>query len=167
MLQWQSENEIDFSHYDIQRSADGIRFSPIGAIPGKGLSGKQDYTYTDRDPWRNISGKIFYRLQLVDKNGEQVYSKILSFDLEKNSQTLTTFPNPTVQYLTMTFDHTGEGNTTINIIDVNGRIVKNKTQHTNSGKASLTIDVSELVPAVYFVSVITESGVIRQKFIKN
>jgi biopolymer transport protein ExbD len=66
MLNWLSVNEEDFSHFVIQKSTDGKRFSDIAIVFTRG---DQDvdagYVYKDR---KIISrtGYLFYRLVMVD-----------------------------------------------------------------------------------------------------
>jgi hypothetical protein len=166
-LQWKTEQEINFSHYNIQRSFDGINFTSIEKINGKGSSGINDYRWSDNDLKNQRVKKVFYRLQLMDKDGSFTYSKILRFDLNETTSSLTTFPNPAVHSLNLSFNQDKAGKVIFNITDMKGTIVKRQTENITAGRASIIIDVSKLAPAAYLLSVINTEGTALQKFIKQ
>ena len=165
-LQWQSEQETAFSHFNIQRSVDGINFTTIGHISGNGNSGRSNYNYTDND-LQSTSLKVFYRLQMVDKDGRFNYSKVLVFDLKQTTTTFTAFPNPVVHSLNVSFTQEITGKVVISITDMKGVTIKRQTQNIGAGRASTNIDVSNLAPATYIISLINDSGTTQQKFIKQ
>ena len=168
-LQWQSEQETNFSHFTIQRSFDGINFTALGNINGSGNNSRNDYTYHDNDlkNQRQVQ-KVFYRLQLMDKDGSFSYSKILRFDLKQTAATnIIVFPNPAVHSLNISFAQGKPGKVTISITNMKGMTVKNKTENMRAGRASLNIDVSMLSSATYIISVINADGTTQQKFIKQ
>ncbi len=165
-LQWQSEQETAFSHFNIQRSVDGINFTTIGNISGNGNSRRSNYIYTDND-LQNPNLKVFYRLQMVDKDGRFNYSKVLVFDLKQTTTTFTAFPNPAVHSLQVSFTQEKTGNVIISITDMKGVTIKKQTQNIAAGRFSTNIDVSNLAPATYIISLINDKGTVQQKFIKQ
>ncbi|HMK25824.1 MAG TPA: kelch repeat-containing protein [Chitinophagaceae bacterium] len=167
-LQWQSEQETDFSHFNIQRSFDGMGFVTVGKVNCAGTSNKNDYNYTDNDLRNRPAQKVFYRLQLMDKNGHFTYSKILRFDWKQNATSITVFPNPAVNSLNLSFTHAKQGMVMINITDMKGVVVKKQTENLSAGRISLQIDVSTLPSAGYLISVTNgEGAATQQKFIKQ
>jgi Secretion system C-terminal sorting domain/Kelch motif/Galactose oxidase, central domain len=166
-LKWQAEQEIDFSHFVIQRSFDGSNFTSIGNINGTGNSNRNNYSYNDNDLKNRQVQNVFYRLQLIDKDGSFTYSKILRFDLKHNVPSITTFPNPATNSLNLSFTQNKPGKVTISIIDMKGTIVKKQTENILAGRVSVTIDVSTLVPATYTIIVLNQDGTTLQKFIKH
>ena len=167
-LKWQSEQETDFSHFNVQRSFDGNSFSTIGNVVGAGNSNKNDYFYPDNDLMNRPGQKVFYRLQLMDKNGHFTYSKVLRFDWKQTGPSITVFPNPTVNSLNLSFNQAKQGMVMINITDMKGVVVKKQTETLSAGRISLQIDVSILPPAGYLISVINGEGTaVQEKFIKQ
>lgn len=166
-LKWQSEQETGFSHFNIQRSFDGTNFTSIGNINGSGNSNRNNYSYNDNDLKNRQVQNVFYRLQLMDKNGSFTYSKILRFDLNLTIPTITTFPNPATHSLNLSFTQNKPGKVIISITDMKGIIVKKQTENIIAGRVSLTIDVSTLAPATYIIAVINQDGTTLQKFIKH
>lgn len=166
-LQWQTEQETNFSHFNIQRSFDGINFTTVGNVNVAGNNNRNDYNYYDNDLRNRQEQKVFYRLQLMDKDGHFTYSKILRFDLKQMAATITTFPNPAVNSLNLSFDQWKPGKAMINITDMKGVTVKKQSENISTGRTSINIDVSTLSSATYIISVINADGTSQQKFIKQ
>lgn len=91
LLNWEVANLLHFSHYDIQRSTDGYTFEKIKQIPTADVS---HYSYLDESP---PGGTLYYRLKLVDLDGQFDYSPIKSLQFDKTEITL--FPNPVQEVL--------------------------------------------------------------------
>ena len=69
-VSWVTANEINTVYFNIQRSVDGNNFWTIGIVNAKGASG---YKYIDNT---NLTGVVYYRLEIVDKNGSKTYSEV-------------------------------------------------------------------------------------------
>ncbi len=91
-LKWATESEIDNSHFDIEKSTDGVRFEAFGTVEGVGTTNETNiYNFNDNNP---ANGLNYYRLKQVDFNGEYEYSKIISVDVDNNGSDISVFPNP-------------------------------------------------------------------------
>ncbi len=166
-LQWQTETETDFNYFSVQRSFDGINFTESGVVYGKGGTGRNDYTFTDHSLKNRLEQVVYYRLKLVDQDGRFNYSKILRFDRKPNSPVLSLFPNPATQTISLSFDQGNASKTLINITDMKGSIVKTQTVALAAGRNSLTVEVSTLSAGLYVITIVSDTGVIQQKFIKQ
>jgi hypothetical protein len=73
-LKWSTAQENNSSHFEIEKSADGISFNVIGTVQAAGNSNAlSEYSYTDVDP-----GAInYYRLRQVDLDNRATYSKTI------------------------------------------------------------------------------------------
>jgi ELWxxDGT repeat protein len=79
LLQWQTLQEVNASHFSVQRSMDAIQFETIGTVLANGNSNRQhQYAFTDKKVVTPPGGIIYYRLQMNDKDGEKEYSKVVS-----------------------------------------------------------------------------------------
>src|ERR1700761_7277878 len=80
LLKWTTTDAINFDHFVVQRSTDGSLFQDINTVAaasGDSLA-HHDYTYTDQDNW---SGPLYYRLEMVDRDGQTSFSNIMSISL--------------------------------------------------------------------------------------
>ncbi|MBI5856094.1 MAG: T9SS type A sorting domain-containing protein [Sphingobacteriales bacterium] len=167
MLQWQTERETNFSHFNIQRSFDGINYTTIGSVNGAGNSYRNNYNWND-DSLKNIQWqKVFYRLQLMSKGGDFSYSKTVMFDKRPKATILTIFPNPVVSSLNLSFVQNKAGNVVINVTDIRGITVMKQTETVNAGRVSLSIDLGTLPAAAYLVFVTNGEFIAQRKLIKQ
>ncbi|MGZ3849531.1 MAG: hypothetical protein ACXVMS_08650 [Flavisolibacter sp.] len=77
-----SENESAHS-FTLEQSRDGRIFSPVRTLRATLKRGEESYGLTD--PLQ--TGKVFYRLKMVDRQDHEQYSAILSFDGGKEGLT--------------------------------------------------------------------------------
>lgn len=79
-LHWGTKHEIGNDFFEIQRSIDGNHFVTIGKVNGSGNSiAPVTYHYSDDQVSKEI---YFYRLKLVDFNGDWGYSDIINIATE-------------------------------------------------------------------------------------
>ena len=78
-LEWTASDAYQFSHFDIERSTDGIHFESIGkrSVPPS-ASGDILYSFTDTDA---DIGANYYRLKMVDLDGKIAYSRLISIHI--------------------------------------------------------------------------------------
>ncbi|NBB22284.1 T9SS type A sorting domain-containing protein [Runella sp. CRIBMP] len=97
-LTWQTGEEINNSHFEIERSSNAQNFEAIGRIMGTGNStAKQIYSYVDVSPKIGLN---YYRLKQVDLDGQFEYSRIVSARLT-GFGLFKAYPNPVVEILTI------------------------------------------------------------------
>ncbi len=92
-LFWSSAIETNFNGYEIQRSRDGIAFEKIAFEKGQNTAGvATEYSFLDENPWM---GRSFYRLAMLDMNGQRAYSDIVRFQKGGlDNAVLVLAPNP-------------------------------------------------------------------------
>lgn len=85
-LYWTTATEINSSHFIIQRSNDAVHFSNIGTQAAAGNSQVPlNYDFLDKQP---LKGNSFYRLQLVDKDGQLEYSRMINVHIDDEKTVL-------------------------------------------------------------------------------
>ena len=75
LLEWTTEQEINFQWFEIERSLDGVNFTKAGVVYGRGGITRNAYSYTDINAIDN-GYVIYYRLKMVDKDGLYKYSSV-------------------------------------------------------------------------------------------
>jgi hypothetical protein len=74
------------------------------------------------------------------------------------------YPNPTTTSLTLKVEHFSLTNLTYQLFDMNGKLLHNSKIESNE----LGIDMSRLVPAIYYLKISEENREIKTfKIIKN
>jgi hypothetical protein len=90
-LSWSTSSESNTSYFAIERSVDGRVWNKIGDEPATGEStGLKNYTYSDVRPF---SGKNYYRLRTIDRDGTFALSRIEQVTFSGEG-TLVLYPNP-------------------------------------------------------------------------
>ena len=69
VIEWATGSEENFSHFDIQKTYDGMMFETIGSVSSKGDN--SNYSFEDAS-----KGEVYYRIKMVDLNGDIKYSDI-------------------------------------------------------------------------------------------
>jgi hypothetical protein len=73
-LNWFTLTEINSSHFELERSKDGVLFEKIAQTPAASNSNsRRDYAYMDAQPFANLN---YYRIKQVDRDGRSAYSTI-------------------------------------------------------------------------------------------
>ena len=112
-----------------------------------------------------FSGKNYYQLKQVDKDGKYTYSKIIII-FYSDALPMQLSPNPAINKITVslsTAQHTP--NATLQIRSLAGNMVRQIP--VNSFFESIPVDVSTLSKGTYIVSLLYNGTTLNQKFIKQ
>ena len=155
-VNWQTTNEINTSHFIVQRSASGTNFNNIGRVEAKNTSSTHDYSLTDASP---VEGVNFYRLQMVDIDGKTTYNPIIKIVFTGKNE-LQVFPNPAKNIITVSgLQNKG----TIRIIAADGKAVKQLS--TKAG--NMLVDIGTLAKGIYILQYSNENKTEQIKIIKQ
>lgn len=167
-LDWTTSNEINTSHFIIERSIDAINFSKIGEVKAAGSSSFNiNYYYVDHLSIAFNSPKIYYRLQLVDKDGSYKNSQVLSVHLTSTPLQFTFSPNPVQQQLNVMIAGGSAKNMAIRIVDVNGNTVYQQGLSNRVDFYQQSINIEKLQKGLYYIQILTENITLSKKFLKQ
>jgi hypothetical protein len=143
LLYWNTAYEINTRSFIIEQSSDGINFTTLATLPAKDET-SNSYTY-------NVginSSTNYYRLKIVDNAGQYTYSSIITIkNSENDTKGIVVFPNPGNSWMNIKVLVTSLINTSARIINDAGIEVKDFIIQDNLQ----TIDVSSLLPGVYYI----------------
>lgn len=160
-INWITGSEINNSHFDIERSEDGIEFSKIGETKSKGNSSvNTNYSYTDNSP---LQGTNYYRLKQWDFDGKFQYSKIISIEIKNNKSIVSIYPNPAKGNITFQSSTTKSYNRTIEIIDITGKKVAAVNLLPNQN--TINLNIQNLVNGIYVVRLIDNAACSFEKLV--
>ncbi len=144
LLKWTATNAVNFDHYVIQRSTDGQTFQDAGKIVTSVTSGTtQDYSFTDVF---NYDGTIYYRLEMVDKDGSTNYSNIISI-VRQTAKTARIYPTIVENNNLFVETPTVIRQARLELFDMSGRKLQEKDWSALEGRTQVTIGNGSTLPA--------------------
>jgi len=99
-LNWATSSEINSKSFEILRSTDAVHFDNIGRVDAAGNSSvERKYIYDDVNAFNAGSDVLYYRLQIIDKDGKSKYSEVLQVKLKGAVTELKIYPNPSSTFV--------------------------------------------------------------------
>ena len=162
-LNFSTSHEQNTAFFDIERSADGNVFAPVGAVAAQAAAVdngvmEKDYLFYDTKPLSSIN---YYRLKMVDGDGSFRYSQVVAVAFDKGYG-LAVFPNPAKQVLNVQL-LAPRGQVLLELHDAAGRMVTTVRLQSDGGMLTTAIDISGLAPGLYYV----HAGNQKMSFIKQ
>lgn len=154
-LDWEVENEVNFSHYEVERKTGAASsYNDIATEAVKASTGKSTYHYID-----NINSlsddAVFYRLKMVDVDGKYKYSNVIMVRKDqKPIKGITINPNPLSagDAGTVRFESAISGLATFRVMDMTGRVVLQQQNKVNEGVNSIPVNnLNSLQPGIYVI----------------
>ncbi|WP_218029039.1 Ig-like domain-containing protein [Segetibacter aerophilus] len=166
-LKWKVENEEEVKNYVLERSRDGVNFSPIDQFLPK-YTPSSTYSYDD-DISSYSTDVVYYRVQEITKNGQKSYSKIISFKkTQKEAITIKVYPNPVVSGFSITISSTENQHADISILDGAGKLVMERNAELVKGDNTIRISETSKMPSgLYMVVIAIKKAVYFEKLIKQ
>lgn len=168
VINWTTSNESSISSFVAEQSFDNVYFMPIGSVNATGYNGIFHYNINATQ----ASGKSYYRLKIINKDGSVSYSKALEcLNTCKDPEYMKVYPNPVTSYdrLFVKFGTTYRGNTTIRIFNAIGQKILEDHFIVSNADNLVPVEVRRFASGTYFISLLTEKGKLigsAQKFIK-
>jgi len=165
-LTWSTLQESNSSHFDIERSSDGVNFTAIGKTDAKGVSDKQtNYAFNDI---RVNPGTNYYRLKLVDKDGLYQYSNVVALSVSiKGTNVTGIYPNPFTDKVNIAVSSEVNTQASISLFDNAGKLLAKQVSTINKGANNVVLqNLDNLARGFYIIKVQVGDVVTTQKLIK-
>jgi hypothetical protein len=169
-LNWSATEAVNFSHFEVERSTDGMSFSAIGTLTlqqtGNGIT---FYNFTDAGILNATSyNLLYYRLKLADINGHADYSKMVSVAINQNREALiSVYPT---RFNTEIFIKTGimtPGKINLSLSDAWGRVVRSINVFLLPGANTIPFSTPAQLPkGNYMLRVLINDKITTFKLIK-
>ncbi|RYY44080.1 MAG: T9SS type A sorting domain-containing protein, partial [Chitinophagaceae bacterium] len=165
VLNWRVENEINLSRYEIERGSTPNSFTRIGVVNAFNLASAA-YQFNDE---QSIGTMVFYRLKMIDINGEYRYSNIIQLERAAISKDkiISISPNPFQSHITVQYQSRANQSLGLQLFDSKGRLVKQFSLNVVEGVNQLHIEASALAAGTYILHLKTARGTIHQKIVKE
>ena len=168
VLNWETENEVNFSHYEVERKTEsGADYIIVDSKQANGNAGRSAYTSSD-----NISsltdGVVYYRLRMVDVDGKFKYSNVIMVRKEKKTITgISLSPNPVISTANATVRFEAASNAVVNlrVMDMAGRQVLAQQNNVTGGTNSIQVNnLNRLQPGLYIIQLVNGNELSSFKF---
>jgi len=165
LLQWTTATEQNVSHFEIQRGIDGTVFAPIGNVTATGNSRlPENYEYTDPSPG---TGKVYYRLKMIDLDGSATYSKIASVYINPPPMIATVSPNPFTDAINMSLQLEQPQQLHIRLLDFTGKEMLAIPFYGQKGMNTVQIpQLGRLAGGLYILQLLTAGQEMQFKLVK-
>lgn len=164
-LAWQTSDEVNTAYFNVERSMDATHFNAVGKVDATNINTViNNYNYAD-----NITGitapAIYYRLQMIDIDGNFQYSKIIPITISEANTGIQIFPNPASEFVTIgTTNPQDLSGAVLKIVDMAGRIT---IQQNLASDLSQQINIEALAKGIYILHINKHTGSENYKLIKQ
>lgn len=158
LCRWATASETNNDYFDLERSTDGDVFKSIQRVEGFGVGSTTEtryYSYLDGEVCKGI---VYYRLKQVDIDGHFSYSDVIAVNCNKSNTDVAVYPNPANFSITYTFFEETDGNVTMEVLDMVGKIVLQETHDVKRGYNTIESSVNNLSTGVYYLKLIRPDG---------
>lgn len=165
MLAWESEQELDLQHYEIEQQGiePGLWINK-GVVPARKINLASKYNFTDIPLVNNLAYGL-YRLKMVDTDGQLSYSNTIRINNKLSAAALSIATNPVsggmLQYVITGIPTNKRAN--VSIIDYTGRVVMRTTASTLTTNR---ISIGNLAAGMYRLVVQADGDILQQGFTK-
>ena len=158
-IKWETANEINITHYEIEKSTDGIHFSSICSVSSaKYLS--DSYKYID---YGGSNQSCYYRIAGVEKSENKMYSSILFVKEVTDNGSFNIFPNPvfgTSMYLQL--KNVATENYQIRVFNSVGQLVTIHSILHSGGNADIKFQLNNWSKGCYRVIISNKNSIVAQ-----
>lgn len=169
-LNWTISNEFNYYGFEIQKKYHGGQFQTIAFINKQNNSASRvNYFYTDKDI--KLS-KIYYRLKIIDLNGNENYSQEVTVNLHSDDDFILyqNYPNPFNSQTIFSWHSSVDSHTSLLIYDVLGNeVITLVNEYKTAGIHKINFDASTISnnfsSGIYFLKLKTDSYQKQIKFV--
>lgn len=153
-LNWESASEINFSRYIVEYGTDGRNYQQLTEVAAKGDNNRYQATHIP-----GVSGKYYYRLKLVDADGQFEYSRIVTVDFENATSKFSVFPNPVQkgEHIHISIYSSTSQQAQMNIINNSGQKICTVPVSLQQGVNTIDYNTSNIAAGSYYI-LISGSG---------
>ena len=142
LLNWITGSEMNSSHFNVQRSTDGLAFASIGVVTAQGSTSTiSHYEFVDPQP---ASGVNYYRLEQVDLDGTSKLSEVEAVVFRRTLSTGSPYPNPTMDQIYLDLVVGSDPDVLITTLDASGRMVRTERVRFAAGEQRYQSSVAGL-----------------------
>lgn len=148
-LRWNTINEVNCSHFVVQKSLDGSSFRNMMTVSAFNNNAANEYTCLDAQP---NTGDNYYRLKMVDLDGKSTYSIVIKIEFG-NERKLVVAPNPATDNVIISGNDQIKS---IRLFDMAGKLSKQIAPNSAN-----RYSIKGMSKGTYIVQLITTNGTVQ------
>ncbi len=163
-IMWTTASEINNDYQTVVKSYNGKRgWTEVETVKGSAKSTETKYyEVMDENPY----GVTYYRLRSVDLDGSVEFSGVVSVT-RKGDKRFVVSPNPTSDMINIETSLIQDGNVSITIVDLAGKLLHSETVTMDAGANIYSYDMSSLSTGMYMLSVRTDTDTYIERIVKQ
>ncbi|HYJ38287.1 MAG TPA: T9SS type A sorting domain-containing protein [Chitinophagaceae bacterium] len=165
-LHWSTTANKSTAYFQIERSLDNLSFNQIGELKRQGEQETGSYSFRDTiSILRRLP--VFYRLKIIDVNGNYSYSKVVALSSVPDAPTrFIITPNPVQSQAQLLFVSSDIANLKIEVFNNSGRLVHSVSRHVNIGTSIISFPEAQSWPnGIYLIRAMVGETALTQKMI--
>jgi hypothetical protein len=162
-LQWRIANQTNTKAIEVECSDDGLFYYKITSP----LLNKNGY-YSFKDVTMHNSTMVYYRIKVIQKNGDFQYSNILKFNINNTSAVIKSVEfNTTTNLITIKTNLDKTSVINFQLISLTGSTIFNKKIALQAGLSDISFDAPfSAANGVYILKLVCDNDMWIQKIIK-
>ena len=141
LIQWATSEEINASHFELERSSNAVYYTNIKTIEAAGYSKNVNaYEYQEE---LLAPGTYYYRIKQVDLDGKFTYSRAVSTKIDEN-ESIRAYPNPVADILNIASEKV------LGLVEVTN-VAGTKWHVSRQTLNAMTLDMSKFTPGLYTI----------------
>ena len=151
-LSWSTDKEINNSHFEVERSFNGLNWEKIAVIVGsENDKNNSNYSYSDKEISRPV---VYYRIRQVDIDGRSVYTSIKTIRTGEAISPLKIYGSE--KNIIIDFNTTVKSKIVVSVANNSGQVITRKSYSNSSYKINLNL--SGVPSGLYIVQVTDNEG---------
>ena len=151
-ISWNTETEINVSHFNVQKSNNGSDWKTIGTVDAKNIATGARYHFTDNSSAPALS---YYRLQLVNRDGSSDYSSVIILRVSPARQ-IDLLSNPARGSVNININNNVATTYRLELFTADGKLIASgRYQHSGSGAERAYLNLPAGVTGNLFLKVST------------
>lgn len=167
-VNWTTASEQNNAGFEVQRSADGVRFVALASVAAAGNSQTtKRYNYLDAAPLRTLS---YYRLKQTDLDGTVTYSPVAAVRPPSEGQAavaVSVYPNPTADLATARWEATAPAVGQWRLTNMLGQVVQQQAFEVQAGSNEQALDLRACPAGSYVLTLHAAGQVLHRQLVQK
>ena len=168
-LRWATATEDGYEKYTLERSINGINFSPVYSISSPRASSESNYGYRDDITGLASTNIIYYRVKIYSHSALYSISKVVKVNIKADAahnHITSVIQNGPKANLVVNFYSTVNAPVLLKVLDVDGKILYKATVSANTGLNSYEVPANKIKTfGIKFIQMAIQQDNLNYKFL--